>query len=432
MTLTSVNAINCTSCGAGLDVLGGGRVTTHICPYCGTELDATANYRALKRFNDVPRPKTPFPIGTAGTIQGVDYTVIGLLEQVEHWGGKTYGWLDHQLYSPTHGYAWLTLEEGHCTFTRRYRRPLWMSEHRVARANHRPTLRDKGEQFKYYETSTSEIRYAEGEFSWQPRKSDKTSTVSVLGETRMLSFSATGREREVEQTTYLSADEVKQGFGMDPGFSPARVHPLQPFNAGPNAGFQIKASAIFAVLCLILAGLFAGQSGRDVLGRVSLSRADLPFEQVLEGITAGELVQLRLAGNGINTWSELELEVNDPEDEVLFSTVRAVERYAGRDADGNWSEGSNRANATFRAPLDGDYTLFIDVDAEGDWTASGAARPNQWNQLSVSVDAGRKVIRWMIFATVVFGLMAGLPWLRARRHNAARWRGSDWVDEDDD
>ena len=35
-----LKSIDCTACGAGLDILGGGRVTVHICPYCGTALDA--------------------------------------------------------------------------------------------------------------------------------------------------------------------------------------------------------------------------------------------------------------------------------------------------------------------------------------------------------------------------------------------------------
>lgn len=34
-----LKSINCTACGARLDVLGGGRVTTHVCASCGSALD---------------------------------------------------------------------------------------------------------------------------------------------------------------------------------------------------------------------------------------------------------------------------------------------------------------------------------------------------------------------------------------------------------
>lgn len=430
MTLTAVKAINCTSCGAGLDVLGGGRVTTHICPYCGTELDATDNYRALKRFNDTARPKTPFPIGTQGTIHGVDYTVIGLLEQVERWAGRTYAWLDHQLYSPTHGYAWLTLDQGHCTFSRRHRGSVWISKHQAARAEHRPVVWDAGEKFRYYETSTHEVHYAEGEFSWRPSRKDRTTTVSAMSDTRMLSFSATGTEREVEQTFFLSAEDIVKGFGFDPGLKPDWVHPLEPHKSGKNTGFQMYASIAYALVCLIVAGVIAGAPVRYVLPTLEAGRPDLPLEASLPGVKAGELVRVNLAGNGINTWSELELEVSDPDDELLFSTIRAVERYNGRDSEGSWSEGSNRARATFRAPFDGDYSLSVALDGDGDWRSSGGSSPTAWTSLRISATAGHKTWGWMIWAALLFGLMGGWPLWRAWRHNRLRWRGSDWEDDD--
>ena len=49
---------------------------------------------------------------------------IGTIEFTETYRGRTWTWIDHQLYSATHGYAWLTLEDGHPVFTRRFRRPV--------------------------------------------------------------------------------------------------------------------------------------------------------------------------------------------------------------------------------------------------------------------------------------------------------------------
>lgn len=432
MTLNSdVKSINCTSCGAGLDVLGGGRVTTHICPYCGTELDATDNYRALKRFNDKPRPKTPFPIGTTGEIQGVKYTVIGLLEHVEHWSGRSWAWLDHQLYSPTHGYAWLTLEEGHCTFSRRFRGPIrWMSSTWVERANSRPSVTDRIGQYKYYETTESEIRYAEGEFSWQPRKHDKTVTVSAMSNTQMMSFSQTGTEREVTLTTYLSAEDIAAGFGPGLKLNPGNVHPLQPFKRGKNSKFVQVVSAAYAMLCIVLTIVLFSQSERTVFVDRGISRAQLPYQATLQNIEAGKLVELTLSGNGVNTWSGFELEVTTPEDEVLFTVGRAIERYSGRDSDGNWSEGRNSAQLSFRAPVSGDYELYFDLDGEEAWNNSRASRPRGWTELTLTVRSGVKHVGWLMFAILGFAGAAAWPALREDLHRRARWRRSDWVDED--
>ena len=85
-----LKSINCTACGAGLDVLGGGRVTTHVCAYCGTQLDALDNYRSLQKFDQLNRPDSPFAIGMRGTLWGVDYTVIGTLQHEERWGPRSW------------------------------------------------------------------------------------------------------------------------------------------------------------------------------------------------------------------------------------------------------------------------------------------------------------------------------------------------------
>jgi len=94
-------------------VLGGDRVVVQICPYCGAELDAQYNYKTLRQFKDLKRPKTPFSIGMTGALFGADFTVIGLMEHSERWGGRFYTRVDHRLSSPIHGYAWLTMEAGH-------------------------------------------------------------------------------------------------------------------------------------------------------------------------------------------------------------------------------------------------------------------------------------------------------------------------------
>ena len=83
-------AIALTAQEAGLDVLGGGRVTTHVCGYCGAELDALENYRMLRRFAEMPRPETPLKIGAEGRILGQSWRVIGVLGQSESWRGRSW------------------------------------------------------------------------------------------------------------------------------------------------------------------------------------------------------------------------------------------------------------------------------------------------------------------------------------------------------
>ena len=430
-----LKSVDCTACGAGLGVLGGGRVTVHICPYCGTELDALDSYRALRKFNDIARPKTPFPIGTKGHLFGADFTVIGLLQHREFWQGEAYTWLDHQLYSPTHGYAWLTIEDGHLVFSRRYRGGGgWMSTQWVETADYPPELQVGSERFRYYETSTSTIIYAEGEFTWAPQKDERTTEVTAISDTAGMGFSETGTEREIYRMTYVPPAVAEAAFGIKTGLLPRGVHALEPFKEGPNHRFLTMAGIGFAVLSLLIGGTLAARPGQAVVSDERISIGQLPLEISFVIDTPDRLTRIDLAGDTRNSWAYFALELEDPEGEPLFEAGRTVEYYFGKDADGRWTEGNNRASLTFRPKVAGEYTLALSLEEGGHWqpvypknnTPAGPV----FRQLKMDIRSDLSSGRWMLVLAVVFGLIGGYPLFRKYWHDYRRWRGSDWTDED--
>lgn len=430
-----LKSINCTACGAGLDILGGGRVTTHICSYCGTALDALDSYKVLVKFNLLDRPETPLRIGAAGQIFGIDFTVIGLLEHEEIWRGRSWKWVDHQVFSPTHGYAWVTFEDGHLTFSRRYRKPVgWLSEAMVNKAESRPRVRAGSEWFKYYDTTTSSVIYAEGEFTWAPRKGAKTTTVTAMSDTAMLGFSTTNREREIYHTVYLEPGQIT-GFGLPAGRRPGGVHALKRMKTGANAGFVMKTGLASMVLCLFLGMAMGLQNGKLAETRLQFSVAELPVNIAFEVTDPGRLTRIDLQGNGRNSWNYLAVELEDPEGEVLFESGRTVEYYSGRDKDGTWSEGSNSASLAFFPPIAGRYSVTLDLEESGFWAPNvnrSASQQRQMTQVGLQIRNGVSSGFWLVLLGLGFGCIGGLPLLRRYLHNKARWRDSDWVDEDDD
>lgn len=430
-----LKTINCTACGAGLDILGGGRVTTHICSYCGTALDALDSYKTLVKFNILNRPETPLKIGAAGQIFGVDYIVIGLLEHEEVWHGRSWKWVDHQVFSPTHGYAWLTLEEGHLTFSRRYRKPVdWLSKTVVNRAETRPSLRAGGERYKYYDTTTSAVTYAEGEFTWAPRKGAKTTTITAMSGNAMLGFSTTNREREIYHTVYLEPQQITE-FDLPGAFKPSGVHALKKMKAGVNAGFLMRAGLGSMMICLVLAMAMFAQNGELADTRLRFTAAELPVTIAFEVTKPGRLTRIDLQGNGRNSWNYLEVELEDPEGELLFESGRTVEYYSGRDKDGSWSEGSNRASLAFFPPMTGTYSVTLDLEESGFWAPNvnrGSSTQRPMTQVALEIRNGVSSGFWLTLLSLGFGCIGGLPLLRSYLHNKARWRDSDWVDEDED
>ena len=256
----AVRSIDCPNCGAGLDVLGGGRVTTQVCSYCGAALDATDAYRVLAVYAGMERPASPFRLGMEGTLRGVRFTVIGTVGLIERDGGRTWRWTDHMLYSPTHGYAWLTVEDGHVLFTRKVRdwpEGGFLGPDEVERAARRPTRVWRGRRYAYFASSDWTVDFVEGAFNYRPARGDRGATVSLMppeAAEDMLACVAPagGREREVETTRY--APEAAEAFGVETPV-PAGAHPLQPVAVIPDMGFYrlwFPAMTVAAVVALVV------------------------------------------------------------------------------------------------------------------------------------------------------------------------------------
>ncbi|MEL6587137.1 MAG: DUF4178 domain-containing protein [Pseudomonadota bacterium] len=423
----AVAAINCTNCGAGLEVLGGGRVTTQVCGYCGAALDSNNNYRVLKVYANMERPPTPFRLGMVGEVEGVPFTIIGILGQVERYEGKTWRWVDHMLYSPTHGYAWITLEDGHTVLTRKTRdwpSGSFLTAAAVERAESRPTRNWRGKTYTYYATSTWTTEFAEGEFNWRARVGETGTSVSTmpkgLASDKLTFVQRPEGERELEVSRYFP--EAAQVFGAEPPL-PSGVHPLQPYVPSPSKGFYKR---WFGGLTLVAgaAMLFFFTAGDS---RVVLHRglaAEVPPEFTFDVSDTTRPVRIQLRHGLSQAWAEWAVEVQDPTGAPLAETMRGISYYSGGSGDESWSEGSRFADVTFRPTTAGTYRLKLDMAA--------SATPAQAQQtLDVTVREGLTNGLWMAIVAACFALAFLAVSSSHLMHRARRWSGSDWSEDDD-
>lgn len=419
--MTGSTAINCTQCGAGLEVLGGGRVRAHVCGYCGAELDAQDKYKVLRQFKDMKRPTSPFQVGMEGEIDGVHMVVIGTVGREEVHGGRSWNWVNHQLYSPTHGYAWLTWEDGNVVFTRKTRRvpsPSFISEHKIENSESRPTVRLDDRIYTYFSSGSSRITFVEGEFNWIPEMGDRNKYVSLTCSDEMLSIAEGKGEREYELTTLPDRDTIFTSFGIDAGEwpSPTRIHPLATFKRSENSAFARNLAFACSALCLILAIVML-MLGDRIAGDTARVGDALKVPFVVSD--ASRLVQVELSANVDNSWAGLEAEIVDENDEAVFSFERGVEYYHGYD-DGYWTEGSQASSVYLRLAA-GKYVLNASM-AEAD-------RNRLPSQFGVQVWEGVVSSFWLWIGFVVF-LLIGISFLVQRFwHHSRRMSGSDWDDE---
>lgn len=427
-----IAAVTCPNCGAGLKALGGGRVVLQVCEHCGTAMDAVENYRLLKTFSDLIRPDTPLRLGMQGRIEGVDWVVIGVMGWSETYRSQRWTWTDHQLYSPTHGYAWLTLEEGHLIFTRRYRgelSPPWITSNAVEAAEDRPTLRAGRASFSYYETSDATVSFVEGEFSAVYLVGDRAQSLCFLSDEAMLTLSegaAEGwAEREAEISTYPPQAAAWQSFGL-PAVAPLRVHPLQPYRPWRDETFMGRLGGATAAVGLVLslALMSRGEMVRPVLqqgeGRLTIE-AELPITQT-QGLT-----ELRVDTDLFNAWAGIEVSLTDPEGAPLFQAAREVGYYQGIEDGESWSEGSTTMTILFQPTVEGEYGLSLEVPEGGTGEGSSGA---PIRRLDLEVRQGTAYAVWMWLVVLCALPMAFVTPLRRYLHGKARWRGSDWTEED--
>ncbi len=423
----AIKAINCTSCGATLDVLGGHRVKSLTCGYCGSVMDRHAGFQTIQQHRNRPdRPVTPLSIGMQATLKDVSFTIIGMIENVSHQSGpgwaESYRWVSFQLYSPTHGYCWLTWNKGHYFFSYRTRELPDPVVPRRGRALLQKTLVRLGDRtFDVFESYQAEIAYVEGELTWIAKTGDRVHVIEAIDPPSMFSYEMTDAECEYSIGEYMDAGEVHAAFGLEPPPKPEGIHPAQPFDGGRFWPALAKVGPIFAGFSVLglIAALIAGD-GREIVRADTGSQAT-PLVIPFSASHAERLMKLELRAPLSNNWVYYDVTISDAEtDEDVLFLGKEVSFYEGRDSEGYWSEGSRRETALFKVPAIGDYEIEISP------AEAGGAVPPFEIRLYDNVFVKRYLVMLLILSVI-----ASLGLTLYRRHfEKKRW--ADVLEDDDD
>jgi predicted RNA-binding Zn-ribbon protein involved in translation (DUF1610 family) len=376
--------INCTSCGAGLSVLGGGRVRGHVCGYCGAVMDAHEGYKLVQQYKDMPRPNTPLEIGMTGQIHGADFTIIGTIGNVMYEDGEAYRWTDHQLYSPTHGYAWATWnpEERVASFTRRVRGvPDIMDAERI---------RMHGETYRVSEQYVSRIEFCEGEFTWAPQVDEETLVTEAYSSPYVLAVNRTRNaegEDEIEfaLTERMNPAALLEKFGIEPPPKPPK--PVGSRIGGALTAGALTSLALSVVLLVVLSMMSTTLASRNY------GSTDGPHVLDFTVNTTERLHSVELHTPVRNDWAYFDVNLTrlaDGEEVDLAEVGREVSYYYGGSGEDSWSEGSQTTSIRFHPPEAGDYRVEVLRSELGSHAV----------EISVSVIEGAISYVWLILTAV--------------------------------
>lgn len=417
-----VKSINCTQCGAPLQLFGGHRVETITCSYCGAVLDNKDEYKVLKKFLHQKRPSIPFAIGAQAKLKDITFTTIGFLQYTNtlfH-----YSWIEYLLFSPTHGYAWLECEDGHFVLSRKVRDN---PESRILNSRKSP-IRVRGENYKVFEAYSAELTYVEGELTWEAQRGDKLSFIDAIKPPQIFCIEKSKKEQEYSLGEYLDYREVYEAFSVKPPLrGPKGIHAAQPYTPSAITQSLHHAGKLFAPIALVLYLLVLVLGS----GKVVMSQNFFPDDylsqtgELSSSFTinqAQRLVRLDLYSDLNNAWGWYDIEVlkdNVP----IYSLGKQISYYHGYSGGESWSEGSQSVHAYLKVPANGVYSLRI--NGEGGVGEYGNT-PQRVN-LFISVREGVIVSRYFLDLLILGMASWLLIYVRKLMFEARRWK-----DEDDD
>ena len=213
----SALAINCPHCAGALQLHAPDETKRVSCPNCASLLDCDHGKLEYLRTPRTRRKRPVIPLGTSGTLNGVEYLVIGFMERVARYQGIDFPWTEYLLKSKQSDYRWLVRNKRHWSFVE----PL--SAHGVVSSHH--SAKYKNEDFRIYDRGTATVRFVLGEFYWKVEVGDEVQTADYINPPRMLSSERSGapgsdlspgsQELNISLGTYLTPEQVEEAFGVE-------------------------------------------------------------------------------------------------------------------------------------------------------------------------------------------------------------------------
>ncbi|MBO9713726.1 DUF4178 domain-containing protein [Sphingomonas sp.] len=424
----AAQALSCPACGGTIELRAAGYSVSVGCQYCSSVLDVSEPaVRLITRYAEEAWG-LDIPLGTRGTIEGVEWEAIGHMRRSID---GAYPWQEYLLFNPYHGYRWLVNANGAWSFGEM----LAVNPDYVTY----DTLGVGGQNFtRFFADSSASVDSVVGEFYWQVRVGERVEGADWVRPGWMLSRESNGNEVSWTLLELLDARVMKAAFGVD---APRNPWPPPPHASSPHGPWVRQGVLIGIAVALLLMLVTVFLSGSTQLAQGALPIAADGHDQtatigpiVLGG--AYQRVNIRAQVPKLeNGWVDLDYSLVDRKTQQSYQAYAAAERYSGHDSDGYWTEGSRGAQVAVATVPAGTYDLVVDYKgnvwgATYDYLLQGPsqgwmARDNQ-PEIAIEVSRGGLFFGNLILALII--LFLPLIWgaYRHLRFEQARQGQSDF------
>ncbi|HET7231847.1 MAG TPA: DUF4178 domain-containing protein [Longimicrobium sp.] len=412
----AARTLACPNCGGSVTVHLADRAVNVVCQHCKAVLDArTPGFTVLQAYHARVTHTPTIPLGTAGTLNGEAWEVIGFQVRSITVEGREYPWNEYLLHSPRRGFQYLTEYQGHWT--------LGATVRGVPRRTRgaRPTAELDGRGFRHFQRANATTTFVLGEFPWEVRAGDLALVNDYVAPPFMLSSEETPGETTWTLSEYMTGAAVWKAFGLQgTPRVPVGVYASQPAPVRTPARATWAAALAMLGLLLVLAVTRYAQGGRTVaadrfeyqpwVAEAQQGRVIGPL--VLGGRTSNVEVGVRAVLD--NSWGYFDFALADSAGHTT-QFGGEVSRYEGVEDGERWTEGS--PSRTVKVPSVPPGRYWLRVEPQGD------------KPFSYEVTVRRDVPSgWMyLVAALLLMLPPALTLVRGGMFEAARWAESDYA-----
>ncbi|HXX32458.1 MAG TPA: DUF4178 domain-containing protein [Myxococcaceae bacterium] len=412
----------CPSCGAPLSVRIPEQSVRVVCESCNHLLDTSQGafrvIAALERGRLEPR----IPLGSAGTLRGRSFVLVGWMVKSCIVDGVRYPWGEYLLWEEkSQSFAWLVESDGHWQLA---------TALSVADVHSADDAEYHGKRFRHFSSVTGKVDQVLGEFYWAVQAGDTSQLDDYIRPPEGLSRELGGGEVNWTHLEHLEPTEVARAFDR-PGLvkeRPQGVGEVQPWPHWSTWHTMSHWMLGGMVALVVLLGAFALRRGTVLVDQTFTSQQLLG--EATETIPGGERVhgylspdfdlagkgalQVELSSDAAQTWAYAEgAVINETTGE---SAPFAVESsyYSGVDDGERWTEDNRTASASIGSPGPGPTLVRADLQWQPGHPPPGMRLRVRTESFSI----------WQFF-----GALALLSWplvypLRLAAFERARWENS--------
>ncbi|GAL84316.1 hypothetical protein Solca_2401 [Sporocytophaga myxococcoides] len=294
------------------------------------------------------------PIGSKGTIDGKKYEVVGLANYRE--AHTPYAWDEYILFSPIHGYSFLSVFEGHWNYF----------EQTILRPKREGNdVNLNGDTYRIFNRYKKKTDYALGEFPWDISENSNTITEYIYPPYIIVHDKGTNEETWL-LGKYITPKEIKEAFNLQTYLPQQKGIGSTQLHSSAASLSKVKHLTLYVVLSItVLQIIFSFSAKEKVVFKdqftIPVNKTGIvspPFE--LEKTLFGKSnLQVELIAPVHNSWMEADITlVNDLSGEE-FHFEEGVEYYSGVEGGESWSEGQNYTDLTLSSIPAGKYHLNI-------------------------------------------------------------------------